>query len=72
MTDPIAKIERTPALLAAVRRIATEEGMFPCAETSEEVLAVAGKGLQDPNSLTPEEIKTVCASALSQAPGGAA
>lgn len=35
--------------------------------TSPEVAALAARGVQDPASLTPEEIKSVCASALAQA-----
>lgn len=34
--------------------------------TSPEVASIAAKGLANPDSLTPEEIKSVCASALSQ------
>lgn len=36
--------------------------------TSPEVLAIAARGISDPAGLTPEEIKSVCASALTQAP----
>lgn len=35
--------------------------------TSPEVAALAAKGLADPASLTPEEIQSVCASAVAQA-----
>lgn len=70
MTDQ--KPARSPALLAAVKRIAEEEGLFPCAETSAEVLEIAGRGLQKPESLTHDEIKSVCASAVAQAPKPAA
>lgn len=40
----------------------------PCAETSPEVAAIAAKGLAHPESLTPDEVKSICASALVQAP----
>jgi hypothetical protein len=36
--------------------------------TSPKVAALAAKGLADPASLTPQEIRQVCASALTQAP----
>lgn len=68
MTDQTTPLTRTPALLDAVRRIATEEGMFPCAETSPEVLEIASRGMADPKSLTEAEIQSVCASAVAQAP----
>ena len=35
--------------------------------TSPEVAALAAKGMADPASLTPEEIQSVCASAVAQA-----
>lgn len=34
--------------------------------TSDRVASIASRGLQDPASLTPEEIKAVCGSALTQ------
>lgn len=37
--------------------------------TSPEVASLAARGIRDPGSLTPEEIKRVCASALTQAGG---
>lgn len=43
-----------------------------CAETSPEVLEIAGRGMSDPKSLTPEEIQSVCASCVAQAPKPAA
>ena len=36
--------------------------------TSASVASIAARGLRDPGSLTHEEIKTVCASALTQRP----
>lgn len=57
----------TDSLLATVKRIAREHGLQVCAETSPEVAAIAGKGLGTPESLTPDEIRSVCASALNQA-----
>lgn len=35
-------------------------------ETSADVASVAARGLADPTSLTPEEIRAVCGSALTQ------
>lgn len=72
MTDQTTQTPRTPSLLATVRRIAEEEGMFPCAESSPETLAIAGRGMNDPKSLTEDEIKAVCASVVAQAPKPAA
>lgn len=37
-------------------------------ESGPEVLAVAARGIQSPESLTPEEVQSVCASVLAQAP----
>ena len=37
-------------------------------QTSSSVASIAARGLKVPGSLTPSEIKTVCASALTQAP----
>lgn len=34
--------------------------------TSEAVSSIAGRGLKKPHTLTPQEIKRVCASALAQ------
>jgi len=34
--------------------------------TSESISSIAGRGLKKPHLLTPQEIKRVCASALSQ------
>lgn len=36
------------------------------ASTSESIASIAARGLQDPGSLTHREIKSVCASSLSQ------
>lgn len=38
--------------------------------TSERVASIAAKGLVDPNSLTTDEVRAVCASALTQSPNG--
>lgn len=35
-------------------------------ETSVDVASIAARGLEDPRSLTPDEIKAVCGSALTQ------
>lgn len=35
-------------------------------ETSEDIATIAAKGLNDPKSLKPAEVKSVCASALRQ------
>jgi hypothetical protein len=40
-------------------------------QTSAEVAAIAGRGVTDPKSLTEAEIKSVCASALTQTPAKA-
>ena len=37
-------------------------------KTSQRVAAIASKALQNPKSLTPEEIQTLAASALNQSP----
>jgi len=37
-------------------------------KTSQRVAAIASKAMQNPKSLTPEEIQTLAASALNQAP----
>ena len=34
--------------------------------TSEEISSLAGRGLRKPDTLTPKEIRRICASALSQ------
>jgi hypothetical protein len=39
--------------------------------TSKSVASIASKGLQNPRSLTPGQIKTIAASALTQAPNKA-
>jgi hypothetical protein len=39
--------------------------------TSQRVAAIASKALQNPKSLTPEEIQTLAASALNQSPNQA-
>lgn len=44
----------------------------PSEETGDDVGQLAGRGLADPASLTPEEIRSVCASALTQRPDHAA
>ncbi len=36
--------------------------------TSSRIAAIAARGLDDPSSLTLEEVRSVCASALTQAP----
>lgn len=36
-------------------------------ESSDEVASIAGRGLRDPASLTPDEIERVCASVVGQA-----
>lgn len=41
-------------------------------KTSQRVSAIASKALQNPKSLTPEEIQTLAASALNQAPNQSA
>lgn len=67
-----AKVTLTPSLRSAIDRIGLEAGLKLVAadhqdrETSPEVAAIAARGIQDPQSLTPDEIKSVCASALSQ------
>ena len=40
-------------------------------KTSQRVAAIASKALQNPKSLTPEEIQTLAASALNQSPNQA-
>lgn len=40
-------------------------------ETSDRIASIAGRGLDDPTSLTPEEIRAVCGSAVTQAPAKA-
>ena len=39
---------------------------MPKEATSSRIAKIAAKGLNDPKSLTPAEIKAVCASALTQ------
>ncbi len=36
--------------------------------TSARIAAIAAKGIKDPASLTPKEIRAICASALTQRP----
>lgn len=50
------------AIQARVRKLTTP----PNETTSPEVASIAARGLSNPESLTPDEIKSVCASALTQ------
>lgn len=65
-------MQMTPSLKSSIERLAADNGLKLVAadhqdrETSPEVAAIAARGIQDPQSLTPDEIKSVCASALSQ------
>lgn len=39
-------------------------------ETSARIASIAARGIREPRSLSPDEIKAVCASALTQKPKG--
>lgn len=57
-----------PAFKAVTSVWSAFEAIGFCAETSPEVLEIAGRGMSDPKSLTEAEIRSVCASAVAQAP----
>lgn len=58
-----ARIDRAASELVAAVRAATTAGEF----TSPGVAEIAARGLTRPQSLTLDEIRSVCASALTQA-----
>lgn len=60
-----------PAVFDALKASLEAQGwsVVPkCEHTSPEVAAIAARGVNAPESLSPAEIKSVCASALTQAP----
>ena len=58
-----------PAVFAVLKASIEGQGWVvvpKCESTSEEVAAIAARGVADPKSLSEAEIQSVCASALTQ------